>query len=125
MIAAAKGPADEYTTTRNTWKAQVDSDPTIKSAVMDGKTGTEAVKLGIGKVLGALNDPGLAADFKQAMDITGAGDNPAFIKAMWKIAGFVTEGKHVGGNNPSPHGQTPPGAPRPDAASALYPNLPR
>lgn len=123
MIAAAKAPADSYEATRTQWKAQVDADPAIKAATADGKTGLEAVKIGIAKTLNALGDPQLTADFKAAMDLTGAGDNPAFIKAMWKLSSFITEGKHVAGNGPSPHGQTPPGqSSRPDAAHALYPN---
>ena len=86
--------------------------------------GADAVKIGIGKTLAALGDAKLTADFKAAMDLTGAGDNPAFIKAMWKLSSFITEGKHVAGSGPSPHGQTPPGASgKPDAARALYPNL--
>lgn len=125
MIAAAKAPASEYEATRTTWRAQVDSDPDIKSAVMDGKAGLDAVKIGISKTLAALGDPALTADFKTAMDLTGAGDHPAFIKAMWKLASFVTEGSHVAGAKPSPHGQTPPGQDtRPSAAKSLYPNLP-
>lgn len=76
MIAAAKAPASEYEATRTTWRAQVDSDPDIKSAVMDGKAGLDAVKIGISKTLAALGDPALTADFKTAMDLTGAATTP-------------------------------------------------
>lgn len=124
MIAAAKGPESDYNTMRADWVSKVNADPDIKAATMDGKTGTEAVKLAIGKTLAALGDPALTADFKAAMNLTGVGDHPAFIKAMWKLSEFVTEGKHVGGQGPSPHGQTPPGAKPPSAAKAMYPNLP-
>lgn len=126
MIAAAKAPATEYENTRNAWKASIEADPDIKSAALDGKTGLDAVKIGIGKTLAAIGDAQLTADFKAAMDLTGAGDNPAFIKAMWKLSALVTEGKHVAGANPSPHGQRAPGSSdRPAPAAALYPNLPR
>jgi hypothetical protein len=58
------------------------------------------------------------------MDYTGAGNNPAFIKAFWKMAQALTEGGHVAGTGPAPIGQKPPGAAeRPTAAKALYPNL--
>lgn len=125
MIAAAKGPADAYESTRTAWRAQIDADPEIRGAVMDGKTGPEAVKLGIAKTLSALGDPKLTAEFKEAMNLTGAGDNPAFVKAMWKLAAYVTEGSHVSGANPSPHGQRAPGtSERPAPARSLYPNLP-
>lgn len=124
MIDAAKAPQETYENLRRDWKAQIDADPDIRSATADGKTGLDAVKIGIGKTLAALGDAKLTADFKAAMDLTGAGDNPAFIKAMWKLSSFITEGKHVAGSGPSPHGQTPPGASgKPDAARALYPNL--
>ena len=123
-IAAAKAPAAEYEATRTAWKAQVDSDPVIRGATMDGKTGIEAVKIGIGKTLAAIGDPALTQEFKAAMDLTGVGDNPAFIKAMYKLSAYVVEGKHVAGSGPSVHGQTPPnqGA-KPSPARALYPHL--
>lgn len=124
MIAAAKAPAAEYEATRTAWRAAVDADPMIKAATMDGKTGIDAVKIGIGKTLAAIGDPQLTQEFKAAMDLTGVGDNPAFIKAMYKLSAFITEGKHVQGAAPSVHGQTPPSqAARPSAAQAMYPNL--
>lgn len=123
MIDAAKAPAAAYEATRTTWKAEVDADPDIKAATLDGKTGLDAVKIGIAKTLNAIGDPKLTADFKAAMDLTGAGDNPAFIKAMWKLSSLITEGKHVAGAAPSPHGQKPPGTDKPSAAKAMYPNL--
>lgn len=125
MIAAAKAPADTYTAMRTDWVAKAKSDPDMAKAVNGDKTGLDAVRLDLGRALNAINDPALVADFKSAMDLTGAGDNPAFIKTMWKLAQFVTEGKHVAGANPSPHGQRPPNtSERPTAAKSLYPNLP-
>lgn len=124
MIEAAKAPQTAYETTRTEWQAKVRSDPDLAKAVNGDKTGLDAVKLDIGRALNALNDPTLAADFKAAMDLTGAGDHPAFVKAMWKLSAFITEGKHVAGGGPSPHGQTPSGKQeRPSAAAAMYPNL--
>lgn len=124
MIQAAKGPAATYEATRTEWQTAVKSDPDLTAAVSGGKTGLEAVKLDIGRALNAIGDPKLASDFKAAMDLTGAGDHPAFIKTLWKLSSFVTEGKHVSGMNPSPHGQRQPGTnEKPSAAQALYPNL--
>lgn len=124
MIAAAKAPETEYAATRIEWVAKAKSDPDIAKAVNGDKTGLEAVRLDMGRALNAIGDPALTAEFKAAMDLTGAGDHPAFIKTFWKMAQFITEGKHVGGDNPSIHGQTPPGQPnKPSAAQALYPNL--
>lgn len=81
------------------------------------------VRTTISKAIDGLGDPILAKDFRTAMDFTGAGNHPAFIKALYKLAQQVTEGGHVRGNGPSPGGQeNPKGAPK-DAAHALYPNL--
>jgi hypothetical protein len=60
------------------------------------------------------------------MDLTGAGDNPAFIKAFWKLSQHVVEGKPAPGGGPSPHGQVAVGqAQRPSIAQAMYPSLMR
>lgn len=124
MIEAAKAPAATYEATRTQWQTAVKSDPELIAAVSGGKTGLEAVKLDISRALTGLNDPKLAADFKAAMDLTGAGDHPAFVKALWKLSAFVTEGKPVTGAGPSPHGQRAPGvAEKPSPAQAMYPNL--
>lgn len=61
--------------------------------------------------------------FRDFMDMTGAGDNPAFVEAFHKMAKLVTEGKAVTGNAPSIHGQASPNAGRPSRAAAIYPNL--
>jgi hypothetical protein len=57
------------------------------------------------------------------MDITGAGNNPAFIRAFFKLAQQVTEGRHVAGRGPSTAGQSNPSAAPRTAGEALYPNL--
>lgn len=125
MIDAAKAPQSAYETMRNDWVAKAKSDPDMAKAVNGDKTGLDAVKLDMGRALNAIGDPALAAEFKAAMDLTGAGDHPAFIKTFWKLAQFATEGKHVTGGGPSPHGQQAPGTTnRPSPAAALYPNLP-
>lgn len=124
MIAAAKAPTDAFESTRNEWRGKVDADPDLKAATSGGKTGLEAVKLDIGKVFNALGDPALVADFKEAMNLTGVGDHPAFVKALWKLSSFLAEGTHVAGAQPSPHGQRQPGtSERPSPAKALYPGL--
>jgi hypothetical protein len=125
LIDAAKAPEADYTRMRQEWTAKAKSDPDMAKATNGDKVGLDAVKLDMGRALNALGDPGLAQEFKSAMDLTGAGDHPAFIKTFWKLAQFVTEGKHVGGSGPSVHGQQAPGTTnRPSAAASLYPNLP-
>ena len=121
-LALAKAPADAYAATRADWQAKVKADTEIASYSRDGKTGTDAVKVDIGKAIATLPQD-LQTSFREAMDITGAGDHPAFVKAMWKFAQAIGEGHPVSGKGPSPAGQAAPGAKPPSAAQALYPNL--
>lgn len=122
MIDAAKAPQSTYESLRNTWRTEVSADNDIKAYTLDGKSGLDAVKIDIGRALGTL-DPKLAGDFRAAMDLTGAGDHPAFIKAIWKLSQSIAEGKPVAGAGPSPHSQAAPGAGKPSPAKSLYPNL--
>jgi hypothetical protein len=118
MIEAAKGPQTAYETLRADWQNQTQNDPEMKGKL-------DVVKADIGRALNALGDTKLATEFKAAMDLTGAGDHPAFVKAFWKLSQFVTEGSHVAGSGPSNAGQRAPGsAARPSAAQSLYPKLP-
>lgn len=112
-----------YAATRADWSAKTLADADIKAYSLDGKTGIDAVKIDIGRALGTL-DPTLAKDFKAAMDLTGAGDHPAMVKALWKLSQAIAEGKPVSGAGPSPEGQRKPGdAAKPTPAKSLYPNL--
>lgn len=105
-------------TMRNEWRDQVKADPEI-----GGKL--DQVKQNIGRALSTINDAPLVEEFKSAMNLTGAGDNLAFIKVFNKLATMVTEGSHVTGGGPSAHGQRAPGSDaRPSSAQAMYPNLP-
>jgi hypothetical protein len=126
-IALAKAPDKAVTDMRNGWRGQVEADAELKATVdkNSGKTGMDAVKINIARTLSVLPID-LQVDFKDAMNLTGAGDHPAFVKAITTLAAFVTEGSHVTGSGPSQHGQVKPGAPtKPDVAAAMYPTLPR
>jgi len=123
MIDAAKAPQAAYEAMRLEWRNTVAADAEIKSYATDGRTGPDAVKVDIGKALATL-PPQLANEFKQAMDVTGAGDHPAFVKAIWKLSQSVIEGKPVSGAGPSKFGQADPTRPdKPSPAAAMYPNL--
>lgn len=123
-IELAKAPNATMEAMRTDWRTKVSTDPELAKAVNGDKTGLDAVKLDIGRALTHL-PANEAADFRSAMDLTGAGDHPAFVKAFWKLSQLVTEGKHVTGGGPSPMGQKAPGvADRPSAGKALFPNLP-
>lgn len=71
------------------WQKQVKADPEIGGAKLEGTLQS------IAKLVNdpALTDPG----FKEAMNLTGAGNNPAIIKSLAKWAAALTEGGHVGG----------------------------
>jgi hypothetical protein len=104
---------------REKWVAEVMRDPDLGPKL-------EAIKTDIGRAFAAINDPALEQSFKDAMNLTGAGDNPAFIKTFHKFAQKFIEGKPVSGTGASPNGQTPTGqVQRPSAAQAMYPNLAR
>ena len=124
LKAAAEGPAKALSDMRADWQAKTHADPDIAKVSVDGKTGLDAVKINVAKVFSAIGNEKLVNDFKEVMNLTGVGDHPAFINVINKLAGFVTEGKHVAGNKPSVHGQSSGGAAtQPTAAQALYPNL--
>jgi len=81
------------------------------------------VEATMAKALNALGDPALAKAFRASMNESGYGNDLAFVKVFYKLAQLVTEGTHVPGGQPSPEGQRAPGATKPSAAKALFPNL--
>lgn len=103
--------------TQQKWISEIKTDPEI-----GGKL--DQVKTTVARAIDGLGDPKLAADFRQAMDYTGAGNNPAFIRAFYKLASKLTEGGFVSGRGPAPQGQRANGASRPSAAQAIYPGGP-
>ena len=112
----AEQPYKLWADTQAKWIDEIKSDAALGGRLPE-------VKATVAKAIDGLGDPKLAADFRAAMDYTGAGNNPAFIRTFFKLAQMVTERGHVPGNGPTPVGQTP-AAPRPvSAGKALYPNL--
>lgn len=117
---AAEEPFKQYESVRNGWRDEVIKDSTLGN----GKDGLKPeVQARITKAIDSLPTD-VASAFREAMTITGAGDNPAFIRAFNLLAEQVTEGSLVSGRGPSPHGQSASGQGRPTPAQALYPNLP-
>jgi len=104
-------------TMRTQWREELKADKDI-----GGKL--DAVKVDISRALDRLPTE-VRDNFKSAMDLTGAGDHPAIIKAMYSLASLIGEGTHVSGKGPSAEGQSKTGvASRPSAAQSMYPNLP-
>ena len=101
------------------WKTDAESHPDLRGKLGAGKE----VNVRIGALLNSLPDQQLASDFRELMDITGAGNHPAFIRAIDHWAKQLSEGTHVSGKGPSPGGQSEPGKASPSAAAAIWPGL--
>jgi hypothetical protein len=111
-----KQQLDAVKAMREGWVAKINADPE-----MGGKL--EQIKADIGRAYTHL-PADVVKDFKAAMDLTGAGDHPAFVKAFWKFSQLIGEGTHVSGGGPTKEGQKSPNSTsRPTLASAMYPNL--
>lgn len=120
ITAVSEAPFDTYENMRADWRKEAGADKEIG----DGAEGLKPeVRAAISKSIDALG-PDLAKAFRTAMDLTGVGDNPTFVKAINAWSKFITEGRHVNGGSPSKAGQVPPGQAQKSAASTLFPNLP-
>jgi hypothetical protein len=113
---SANQPYEAWNQMQEQWVKEVKADPVLGPKLNE-------VKTTISRAIDGLGDPKLAGAFREAMDYTGAGNNPAFIRTFYKLAQMITEGKHVAGNGPSAASQQRQGQ-RPSAAQAMYPNLP-
>ena len=120
MTKTAQAPYEAYKALTDSWRTDAESHPDLRGKLGPG----QEVNVRISKALDSLGDTKLVSDFKQLMDLTGAGNNQAFIRVIDKFAQKVTEGTHVAGNGPSKGGQSDPSRPaQPTAAAAMWPNL--
>lgn len=118
---AAEAPVKFYEKMRSDWRTEVIGDRQIG----DGRDGLSTqAKQDINAAFQAIGSERLVNEFKEAMNLTGAGDNPAFLRAFAALGKHFREGTAVAGTKPSPAGQTAPGRGPRSAASAMYPNLP-
>ena len=113
--AAAQAPVEYWKQMQKDWQAEIKADKELGGKI-------PAVRATISKAIDQLGD--LAVPFREAMDLTGAGNNPAFVRAFYKFSQLLTEGAHVSGGGPTKEGQKAPGSAPISAARALYPNLP-
>lgn len=114
---ASNAPFTAFEELRSNWRKEIISDPVYG----DGTGLKPEVSAVIGRAIDSMGVEEAKA-FREAMEITGAGDNPAIFKGILALAKAATEGRPVLGRGPSPAGQSPPAA-RPSAAKALFPNL--
>lgn len=105
-----------YDQIRADWRKTVLADPDISTG---GKLKPD-VQPTIAKAIDTLPKE-LGTEFRNVMNITGVGDNPAFVKAMYKFAQALTEGTHVSGKGPV-EVKAPDAKPQ-SIANAMYPNL--
>lgn len=99
------------------WNTEFEADPSLGPY-------KDQIRLDVGRALEAVLTPAERDAFKLSMDQTMAGNNPAFIKAFWKLAQRAAPGTPVSGSGPSKEGQSPSGQSRPQsAASAIWPEL--
>lgn len=117
---AFQAPFKAYTDMTDGWRKDAEGHPDLRGKLGPG----QEVNVRIAKALDGLGDPKLVSDFKELMDLTGAGNNQAFIRVINKLAEKATEGTHVAGGGPSRAGQSEPGRPAPSAAAAIWPKLP-
>jgi hypothetical protein len=115
---AVTQPYEVWRDTQQKWVKEVKTDPFLGPR-LDQVTTT--ISKAIDQV--SASNPKLANTFREAMDYTGAGNHPAFIRMFYELASMITEGGPVAGKGPSPAGQTQRGD-VPSAAKAMYPNLP-
>jgi hypothetical protein len=107
-------PFQAYNDMQNGWKQEVFKDPALGT----GTAIRPEVAAELGRIKSAL-PADLRDSFNEAMDLTGAGNHPAFIRSLLALGKFVTEGRPVTGSGPAAQ----PGA-KPSAAQAIYAHLP-
>jgi hypothetical protein len=112
--AESEKNSSTWRTTLTGWETEVKADREI------GGSNLDSVKTTVAKVLDnpALTDP----KFREALEFSGLGSNPATIRTLFRWAKALTEGSAVQAGGPSPNVGKPAAQPR-SAAAALYPNL--
>lgn len=117
LKAALDTPFNAVAETKKDWEATVTAE-FGKDIAPGGK-----VNVAISRMIDSMPAK-LATDFREAMDHTLAGSNPAFVRAFSWLAANFGEGTSVKGNGPSPLGQKSPDAKPLTVAQAMYPHLP-
>ena len=115
LQAAAKGPQEVYEKLRTDWRNEVVGD----KALGDGTGLKPEVKATLGRAIDSMGGEAAQA-FRQAMELTGAGDHPAVIRGLYAMAQLLTEGRPLKAGGPVP--VSSPDKPA-SAAKAMYPNL--
>lgn len=94
LKAASETTSKFWSDTRAAWVNEVKADP-----VIGGDKLTPTLR-SIGKMIDGLGQTEAKA-FREALEFSGLGDNPAIIRGLAKLAASYTEGGHVTGNTPA------------------------
>lgn len=107
-LEALKSPYKVWAETQTKWRDEVMADPEV------GGTNLPQVRTSVAKLLDnpSFADPGL----RDALKFTGASNNPAVIRSLYRMARALTEGGPVGGSKPAAASKS--------LAGTMYPNLP-
>lgn len=93
LLQKGQQDATTYYNEINTkWRAEVEKDAEI------GGKNFDATKAVFSKGLAAVANQAESAEFRQALALTGAGNNPIVIKVLARMAKSLTEGSHITGN---------------------------
>lgn len=103
---AQEGAYKTFQDMNKSWVDAVKADPEI------GGDNWANVQKTIAKGLDTFGTPGV----RQALNLTGAGNNPDVIKTFYKMAKALTEGGHAAGNPPTQTGPK-------DLAELMYPTM--
>ena len=116
-----------YNEFSETWKGWQNE----SKAWLASNGGESQVKATIGRALNQIFQKDGSPDseaiegFRKAMELTRAGDNPYFVRALSVMAKAFVEPRQIQGNGPSPLGQTPPNSSQLSPAERMYPGGPR
>jgi hypothetical protein len=116
LKAAADTPYQLWRDTQETWMEELRSDPNLGKLIDNGTVGGQ-----VAKMINSLPAEQASA-FREALNFTGVGNNPAIVRGLYELSKRFTEPGHVQGNNPTAQAK-PGGGQRPSAAEALYPKL--
>lgn len=120
-MKSQKEAIDYWSKTQADWRESIKNDPVLgKLAGANGNFGPDSqLVTTVNRALDGLQNPKLVSDFKEHMELTGAGNSPAFVRVLYALASKVTEGTSY-----PTGGVSRAAVSRPTAAAAMYPNLP-
>jgi len=110
--AALKSQMDDWHRQQTDWQKEIDADPEL------GGSNLNVVKQTVSRVLDnpELTDP----KFREALNFTGAGNNPAIVRSLYRWAKALSEGASVMGASPARNRDGSINGERPSTANAIY-----